>query len=137
MMKAFVEEYRKYFRQTFGIEPQISKNYQVYYALMKFFSRYTRNTKTLVYYSFKPGVKIVAEIPDDVSKELNEIAQWFLKAQEQQDIHTLRSALARWFGLVKKARRIYVEIVKGEVAVRVLVKNSVEEALRRALALVA
>lgn len=137
MMKAFVEEYRKYFRQTFGIEPQISKNYQIYYATMKFFSRYTRNSKTYVYYSYKPGIKIVVEIPDDVSKELEEIAKWFLKAQETQDIHTLRSALARWFGLAKRARRVYVEVVKGEVAVRVLVRSSVEEALRRALALLA
>jgi len=137
MMRAFIEEYRRYFRDTFGIEPAISKNFQIYFSIMKFFSRYTRNSKTYVYYPIRPGTKVVVEIPEDVSKELEEIARWFLKAQQEQDIHVLRSALARWFGLVKKARRIYVEIVKEEVAVRVVVRSSVADALARAQRLLA
>ena len=136
-MRAFIEEYHRYFKQTFGIEPQISKNFQIYYSVQRFHSRYTRNTKTFVYYPIKPGVKVVVEIPEDVSKELEEIAKWFLRAQQEQDIHTLRSAIARSFSLAKRARRIYVEIVKEDVAVRVVVRSSVADALARAQRLLA
>ena len=126
MFKAAIEEYRRYFRNIFGFEPSISKNYQIYFATFEFYSRYTQNQKTQIYYPVKPGLKIIVEIPENIANELREIASWFLKAIKNQDIHILRTALARWFNLVSRARAIYIERVIGSVAVRLRV-NSVSE----------